>query len=95
MEPSTSRPFGLFLLFGSSIVMITMIATITTKIQPIRSRKGISGMVNLMSVESGIDSKAPVSAAAEVVRFQKKPSIKIANTPGEIKPVYSWMYWKP
>ena len=35
----------------------------------------------------------PVKAAADVVRFQKKPNRKIASTPGEIKPTYSWINW--
>ncbi len=36
-------------------------------------------------------NKAPAIAAAAVVRFQKNPMRKIASTPGEIKPTYSWM----
>jgi hypothetical protein len=33
--------------------------------------------------------------APPVVLRQKKPSRNIARMPGETKPVYSWMYWKP
>ena len=38
-------------------------------------------------------SDAPAIAAAEVVRFQKKPSKKMASTPGDTKPTYSCMNW--
>ncbi|MNR58672.1 hypothetical protein D3C85_1797260 [compost metagenome] len=34
-------------------------------------------------------------AAADVVRCQKKPITNMARMPGETKPVYSWIYWKP
>ncbi len=48
---------------------------------------------NFSTVESGIVRIAEVSAAVEVVRFQKNPKRKIDNTPGEINPTYSWMNW--
>jgi len=34
---------------------------------------------------------AAAMAAVAVVRFQNRPSINMANTPGEKKPTYSWM----
>ena len=37
---------------------------------------------------------AAPSAPLAVVRFQKKPSRKMASIPGVRKPVNSWMYWK-
>ncbi|WP_369799725.1 hypothetical protein [Pedobacter sp. BMA] len=69
---------------------------IITKTHDIRFRKGMGSIQplvntgkNLRSIESGMVSKAAERAAFEVVLFQKKPSRKIANTPGEIKPTYS------
>lgn len=91
---STFIAFGLSLLFGSARLMMTISATKITKTQPMRSRNGISGVRNLKAVESGMVSKAATRAAVELVRFQKKPRMKMATTPGEMKPVYSWMYWK-
>src|SRR5699024_2656556 len=35
------------------------------------------------------------SAALEVVFFQKNPKRNIAKIPGDTKPVYSCIYWKP
>src|SRR5690606_7326618 len=35
------------------------------------------------------------NAALDVVPFQKNPRMNMAKIPGETKPVYSWMYWKP
>src|SRR5690554_6839060 len=60
---------------------------------PILSINGRRGNVNFNKAESGMVITAAVRASFEVVFFQKKPNIKMANTPGEIKPVYSWMYW--
>ena len=37
--------------------------------------------------------RAADKAAKEVVRFHRNPIKKIARTPGEIKPTYSWMNW--
>src|SRR5690606_579674 len=61
---------------------------------PILSMNGSSGNMTFNKAERGMVNTAAVSAAFEVVFFQKKPNIKIAKTPGEIKPVYSWIYWK-
>ncbi len=48
---------------------------------------------NFSKVERGIVRIAEVSAALDVVRFQKNPNRKIDSTPGEINPTYSWMNW--
>src|SRR5258706_11709431 len=80
--------------FDNETTTITRI--IKTNVIDMRSRKGKSGNVpfvqegrNFKSVETGIVSNVPVSAAVEVVRFQKNPIKKIASTPGEINPTYS------
>ena len=98
MRVSISMVLGLFLLFRSKRLMITINTTKNTNTIVIRSIKGKSGKApfvqpgkNFNKVESGIVSIAAASAAAEVVRFQKKPKRKIDNTPGEMKPTYSWM----
>ena len=100
MLVSTSKVLGLFLLLRSSKLIITINSTKNTKTIVIRSINGKSGNAPLLhagknfnKVESGIVSIAAASAAAEVVRFQKKPKRKIDNTPGEIKPTYSWINW--
>ena len=92
--------FGLFLLLRSArLITITNNMSIM-KTSVIRSIKGKSGNapfvqigINFSTVESGIVRIAEVSAAVEVVRFQKKPKRKIDNTPGEINQTYSWMNW--
>lgn len=93
---SISSPFGLFLLFGSAKVMITITAIIIRNTHDILFKKGIGSIVprvnvgrNLKKVDNGIVNKEAVSAAREVVLFQKKPSKKMAKTPGEMKPTYS------
>ncbi len=91
---------GLFLLLRSAR-LITIISNMSImKTSVIRSIKGKSGNApfvhtgrNFSAVESGIVRIAEVSAAVEVVLFQKKPNRKIDNTPGEINPTYSWMNW--
>ena len=81
-------------------LIVTMIAMMTTNVIVILSIKAKSGNEppdqrgrNFRTVDSGIVSKAPVRAAADVVRFQKNPKRKIASTPGEMKPTYSWINW--
>ena len=71
-----------------------------TKTRVIRSIKGKSGNTpfvhagrNLSTVESGMVRMAEVSAAVDVVRFQKNPKRKIDSTPGDIKPTYSCINW--
>src|SRR4051812_22577645 len=90
----------LSLLRRSEKLMMIINTTRIRNTSVIRSIKGRSGNApfdhpgrNLKMVESGIVNIADVSAAAEVVRFQKKPRRKIERTPGEIKPTYSWMNW--
>src|SRR5450631_2792359 len=75
-----------------------IIATMMRKVMDMRSRNGKSGNAplvqtgrNFNTVDTGMVIRLPVSAAAAVVRFQKKPSRNIASTPGEINPTYSWM----
>src|SRR5690349_8960802 len=85
---------------GFARLITIMMEMISTKVIVIRSMNANCGKVppdhegrNLSIVETGMVSNAPVNAAAEVVRFQKKPMRKIARTPGEINPTYSWMNW--
>ena len=80
MVRSISSPFGLCLLFGSANVITTITAQRIRNIMPIRSKNGISGAMNLPAVDNGIVSNAAVNAAAEVVRFQNIPRMKIAKT---------------
>ena len=90
----------LFLLFLSARLITTINSIRKIKTMVMRSIKGKSGNApfvhpgrNFNTVESGMVRMAEVSAAAEVVRFQKKPNRKIDNTPGEIKPTYSCINW--
>ena len=87
---------GLSLLVLSARLITTINSIRKTNTMVIRSIKGKSGKApfvqpgrNFNKVESGMVSIAEVSAAAAVVRFQKKPKRKMDNTPGEIKPTYS------
>ena len=50
--------------------------------------------ITLKTPDKGIVIIAAVSAALALVLFQKNPNKKIANTPGDTKPVNSWMNWK-
>ena len=74
----------------------TIITIITKKVMVILSKNGIGEIIpsvisgrNFNKVESGIVIRAPHKAAVLVVRFQKNPIKKMANTPGEINPTYS------
>jgi hypothetical protein len=96
IRASISIPCGLFLLRGSASVTAAIVIRIIAKTHDILFKKGISAIYpplstgkNLKSVDKGMVSTAAVSAAAEVVRFQKNPNRKMAKTPGEIKPTYS------
>jgi hypothetical protein len=71
--------------------MPTIIQEIPRKVTTIWSRKGKCGNRNLMAADRGMDRMVPQSAAFDVVRFQNKPSTKMALTPGLIIPVYSWI----
>ena len=91
---------ALFLLLRSAMLITIINKTRRRKTKVIRSINGMSGKTpfvqtgkNLNTVESGIVRMAEVSAAADVVRFQKKPKRKIDRTPGEINPTYSWINW--
>lgn len=97
---SISTTLTLALLLGSARLIITISTIRIMKTSPILFIKGISGKAplvqpgrNFNTVERGIVRIAEVSAAADVARFQKNPNRKIDNTPGEIKPTYSWMNW--
>lgn len=86
--------------FGFDKLKTTMMTIITINVIDIRSKKGKSGNApfvhtgkNLSTVEIGMVNNAPAIAAAAVVGFQNKPSAKMANTPGEIKPTYSCINW--
>ena len=78
-----SRPFGLVLLFGSAMEIITISMTKIRKHQPVLLRKGIgvSGMY-LKAMAKGMANAAAVMAASEVVRFQNIPRKNKANAPG-------------
>ena len=91
---------GLFLLLLSARFITTINSIRKIKTMVIRSIKGKSGNApfvqpgrNFNTVESGMVKMAEVSAAAEVVRFQKNPNRKMESTPGEIKPTYSCINW--
>ena len=80
------------------ITIINTIRIINTRV--IRSIKGKSGKTpfvhtgkNFKTVDNGMVRMAEVSAATDVVLFQKNPNRKIDSTPGEIKPTYSCMNW--
>ena len=78
----------------SNMEITTIIAEIKRKLNPILSKKGIPGVKNLNAIEIGMAIITPIIAAFVEVRFQNKPKMKMANTPGLMKPVYSWIYWK-
>src|SRR4026208_127733 len=89
---SIASAFGLCLLFRSARLITTIRSISIKKTRVIRSINGRSGNKplvhdgrNLRTIESGIVRMADVSAAMDVVRFQKNPRRKIENTPGEIK----------
>ena len=91
-----SSPFGLFLLSGSETVIRYIKIRIMQNTQDIRFKNGIGSIApplrvgkNLNSTDKGMVSNAAVSAALEVVLFQKNPSRKMAKTPGDINPTYS------
>lgn len=93
---SISSPCGLSLLFGSVNVTKTINPIIIINTHDILFKKGMGSIAplvkvgkNLKNVDNGMVNKEAVSAAREVVLFQKKPNKKIAKTPGEIKPTYS------
>src|SRR5258708_6168787 len=58
---------------------------------PSRNDKSIHCGRVLNRSERGNVMIAVTNAAVAVVRFQKKPSRKMASIPGETKPVYSWI----
>lgn len=83
---------------GLTRLMITITTMISTNVIVILSRKGKSGKPplvhvgrNFKTVDTGMVNSVPASAARAVVFFQKNPMRKIASTPGEMKPTYSWM----
>src|SRR5258706_7943151 len=57
----------------------------------LRKDRSISRGKLLKRRERGKVMIAVTSAAVAVVRFQKKPRLKIAKMPGDTNPVYSWI----
>ena len=84
-----SSPAG----FPNTRLMTTIRAVRINVTHPILSINGISGVRYLNPAERGIVESATTSAAVAVARFQKKPRRNITQTPGLMKPVYSWIYW--
>lgn len=88
---SRSMAFSVASFFGNARLMITIKTTKMINTSPILLMNGISGSRNLKAVESTKVSIAAHRAALAVTLFQKMPTRKIATTPGDTKPVYSWM----
>ena len=59
---------------------------------PFKKDRSTTPGINLNRIESINPPIIANKAALEVVFFQKKPNINIANTPGLTNPVYSCMY---
>ncbi len=57
----------------------------------IRFKNGIDGTMYLSTADAGILQSVAPNAPPEFARFQKKPIRNMANMPGVIKPVNSWM----
>ena len=82
--------------------MTNISTTVNKKVKPIWCINGKSGKIDnvlhplgftLKNKAIGIDMNAPIIAALELVFFQNKPKIKIANIPGETTPVHSCINW--
>ena len=76
-------------LFLSSNEAITIIATHKKNTTAILSINGKFGAMNFMLAEKTNVPRAANKAPFAVALFQKKPSKKMANAPGLIKPVNS------
>ena len=78
----------------SSSVIATTMALRMRNTTPILFRKGKLGINIFIPRESGMVRTAAQSAELAVAFFQKSPKMNMANIPGLIKPVNSWINWK-